>query len=89
MSANIHIRSRKVGLPQRIVIYLLKFYSVYAKDMPKRLPLLLLLRRLAQQAFMAIVFVLRAALVGTIWLAFLPWATIMTWRMYFAMGETT
>ena len=64
-------------------------YTVYSKDMPTRLPVILLARRLAQQAFLAVVFVLRAILVGTIWLAFLPWATIIVWRMYFAVGEST
>ncbi|TCD71774.1 hypothetical protein EIP91_003117 [Steccherinum ochraceum] len=69
--------------------YPYSFTKVYSKDMPSRLPVLLLIRRLAQQAFLAVVFVIRAILVGIIWLAFLPWATIMTWRMYFAMGEST
>ncbi|KAH8104046.1 hypothetical protein BXZ70DRAFT_888328, partial [Cristinia sonorae] len=69
--------------------YPYSFTKVYSKDMPSRLPVFLLVRRLAQQALMAVLFVLRAILVGMIWLAFLPWATIMTWRMYFAMGEST
>ncbi|THH00644.1 hypothetical protein EW026_g1929 [Hermanssonia centrifuga] len=65
------------------------FTKVYSEDMPSRLPLLLLLRRFAQQAAVALVFLLRASIVGLIWLAFLPWATIWTWRMYFTMGDST
>lgn len=62
---------------------------VYAPDMPSRLPPVLLIRRLAQQSFFVILFGIRAAVVGTIWLAVLPWATVWTWRMYFSMGDST
>ncbi|KAJ3557499.1 hypothetical protein NM688_g1443 [Phlebia brevispora] len=65
------------------------FTKVYAPNMPSRLPLLLLGRRLAQQSGYALIFALRAVLVGLLWLAFLPWATIWTWRMYFTMGNST
>lgn len=57
--------------------------------MPLRLPPVLLVRRLAQQCLYALIFVLRAIVVGTIWLAVLPWATVWTWRMYFTMGDST
>lgn len=57
--------------------------------MPTTLPPLLLFRRLAQQALFAILFGLRAIMVGTVWLAVLPWITIWTWRVYFTMGEST
>lgn len=57
--------------------------------MPSTLPPLLLFRRLAQQALFAILFGLRAIMVGTVWLAVLPWITIWTWRVYFTMGEST
>ncbi|KAH9840035.1 uncharacterized protein C8Q71DRAFT_474546 [Rhodofomes roseus] len=65
------------------------FTKVYAPDMPDRLPVLLLLRQLSRQAFTTVVFCIRAAIVATVWLALLPWATIWTWRMYFAMGDST
>ena len=61
--------------------------SVYAVDMPPRLPWFLLLRRFAQQSFVAILFAVRVVIVGLIWGAVLPWDTIWTWRMYFAMGD--
>ncbi|RPD64449.1 hypothetical protein L226DRAFT_484485 [Lentinus tigrinus ALCF2SS1-7] len=64
------------------------FTKVYSKDMPERLPILLVLRQFSQQVVSAILFGLRAALVGTVWLAALPWATIWTWRMYFALGNS-
>ncbi|KAG2142827.1 uncharacterized protein EDB93DRAFT_1241500 [Suillus bovinus] len=65
------------------------FTKVYAADMPPTLPPLLLFRRLAQQALFAVLFGLRAIMVGTVWLAVLPWITIWTWRVYFTMGEST
>ncbi|KAI0788709.1 hypothetical protein C8Q75DRAFT_879244 [Abortiporus biennis] len=65
------------------------FTKVYAADMPTRLPLILVIRRLAQQAALGLLFAFRAVMVGSIWLAFLPWATVWTWRMYFTMGEST
>ena len=63
--------------------------AVYAADMPSTLPPVLLFRRLAQQALFTLLFCLRAVAVAIIWLAVLPWATVWTWRMYFAMGEST
>lgn len=57
--------------------------------MPTRLPPVLLLRRVAQQSFFAMLFAVRAIAVAIIWLAVLPWVTVMTWRMYFSMGDTT
>ncbi|EPQ56749.1 hypothetical protein GLOTRDRAFT_115872 [Gloeophyllum trabeum ATCC 11539] len=65
------------------------FQKVYAPDMPERLPPLLVLRRLAQQAFWGFLFCVRAVLVAIVWLVILPWVTLWTWRMYFAMGEST
>ncbi|KAI0630807.1 hypothetical protein C8Q77DRAFT_228608 [Trametes polyzona] len=63
------------------------FTKVYSKDMPERLPLFLILRQFSQQLLSAIIFGLRAILVTSIWLAALPWVTVWTWRMYFAMGN--
>ncbi|KAK7031639.1 RING-CH-type domain-containing protein [Favolaschia claudopus] len=65
------------------------FTKVYATDMPSRLPPVLLLRRVAQQSFFAMLFAVRAVVVAIIWLAVLPWVTVMTWRMYFSMGDST
>ncbi|PCH44456.1 hypothetical protein WOLCODRAFT_90853 [Wolfiporia cocos MD-104 SS10] len=65
------------------------FTKVYSPDMPERLPLLLLIRQLSRQAVSAVLFLLRATMVGMVWLALLPLATIWTWRMYFALGDST
>lgn len=56
--------------------------------MPSSLPLVLLIRRLLQQAFFVVVFIIRAIVVAAIWLGVLPWVTVWTWRMYFAMGDS-
>ncbi|TFY83645.1 hypothetical protein EWM64_g363 [Hericium alpestre] len=64
------------------------FTKVYAEDMPSRLPVILLLRRLAQQTIYLILLGFRAVLVAFVWLAVLPWITVWTWRMYFAMGNS-
>ena len=63
--------------------------TVYADDMPRHLPLILLVRKLAQQVAFAIFFCIRAVIVSFVWLAILPWVTVWTWRMYFAMGNST
>ncbi|KDR68014.1 hypothetical protein GALMADRAFT_79202, partial [Galerina marginata CBS 339.88] len=65
------------------------FTKVYATDMPSSLPPILLIRRLIQQVFLALLFVFRAIAVAAIWLGVLPWVTVWTWRMYFSMGEST
>ncbi|KAI6001216.1 hypothetical protein EDD15DRAFT_2158897, partial [Pisolithus albus] len=65
------------------------FTKVYAADMPDKLPPLLLVRRLAQQALFGVLFGLRAIMITIVWLAILPWITIWTWRLYFTMGEST
>ncbi|GJE91239.1 hypothetical protein PsYK624_073880 [Phanerochaete sordida] len=65
------------------------FTKVYSADMPPRLPVLLLIRRLAQQSLLVLLFVARAIMVACIWLALLPWATIWTWRVYFTVGDST
>jgi len=57
--------------------------------MPSTLPPFLLIRRLAQHIFLAILFALRGIVVATIWLGVLPLVTVWTWRMYFSMGEST
>ncbi|KAI0251385.1 hypothetical protein BJV78DRAFT_1375071 [Lactifluus subvellereus] len=69
--------------------YPYSFTKVYADDMPRQLPAVLLLRKFAQQVAFAILFCIRAVIVSFVWLAILPWVTIWTWRMYFAMGNST
>ncbi|KAI0294319.1 hypothetical protein B0F90DRAFT_1757507 [Multifurca ochricompacta] len=69
--------------------YPYSFTKVYAEDMPMRLPVILLLRKFAQQVLFAILFCIRAIIVSFVWLAVLPWITVWTWRMYFAMGNST
>ncbi|KAI0358245.1 hypothetical protein OH77DRAFT_1475139 [Trametes cingulata] len=67
--------------------YPYSFTKVYSKDMPERLPFFLILRQFSRQLLSAVLFGLRTVLVASIWLAALPWVTIWTWRMYFAMGN--
>ncbi|KAH7910305.1 hypothetical protein BJ138DRAFT_1009132 [Hygrophoropsis aurantiaca] len=69
--------------------YPYSFQKVYASDMPATIPPLLLVRRLAQHALFAVLFGMRAIMIGIVWLAVLPWITIWTWRVYFTMGEST
>lgn len=63
--------------------------EVYSPNMPKHLPFILFLRRFAQQLLWGIVLGLRAMMVAIIWLAFLPFVTVWTWRFYFIVGENT
>ena len=55
--------------------------------MPKEIPFFLFLRKFAEQVFWGCLMVLRAFVVATMWLAFLPYVTVWTWRVYFIMGE--
>ncbi|KAH8995527.1 hypothetical protein EDB86DRAFT_1097648 [Lactarius hatsudake] len=64
------------------------FTKVYAGDIPGQLPVVLL-RKFAQQVAFVILFCIRAVIVSFVGLAVLPWATVWTWRMYFAMGNST
>ncbi|KAI5118672.1 hypothetical protein M0805_003610 [Coniferiporia weirii] len=67
--------------------YQYSFTKVYSPYMPKQIPFILFLRKFAQQVFWACVMALRGVMVATIWLAFLPYVTVWTWRFYFIMGE--
>ena len=92
MFASIPTRLPRVcdKLSAPIIRYKVLIYTgtlVYASDMPKRLPILLVFRKLVQQFFSVIVFSIRAVLVACIWLAVLPWITLWTWRAYFAVGD--
>ena len=61
--------------------------QVYDPNMPKEIPFFLFLRKFAEQVFWGCLMVLRAFVVATMWLAFLPYVTVWTWRVYFIMGE--
>ncbi|KAH9935970.1 uncharacterized protein BXZ73DRAFT_76777 [Epithele typhae] len=67
--------------------YPYSFTKVYSENMPERLPIYLILREVPRQVASAVLFILRTALVATVWLAALPYATIWTWRTYFALGN--
>ena len=61
---------------------------VYDPNMPDRLPPFLFARRLAVQAFHWQLFGLRALFVSSIWLALMPYMTVMVWRLFFWAGES-
>lgn len=60
---------------------------VYAQDMPETIPLYLLLRRVIRQTFFGIQLMLRATLVGFVWLVVLPYGTVVSWKLYFFTGD--
>ena len=55
--------------------------------MPKQLPFVLFLRKFAKQLMLSALFALRGVMVAFIWLAFLPYVTVWTWRFYFIVGD--
>ncbi|KAJ3809699.1 hypothetical protein F5876DRAFT_43374, partial [Lentinula aff. lateritia] len=63
------------------------FKKVYAPDMPSTLPPLLMMRRLIQQGFYALLMVIRAIVVSLVWLSLVPLLTVWSWRAYFIIGE--
>src|SRR6266850_70589 len=65
------------------------FPPVYANDMPRDLPAILLLRKLAQQVVFVCFFCIRAIIVSFVWLAILPWVVFLSWRLYFSLGNNT
>ncbi|KAE9399180.1 hypothetical protein BT96DRAFT_965714 [Gymnopus androsaceus JB14] len=65
------------------------FTKVYAADMPSTLPPLLMIRRLIQQGFYAVLMIFRAIVVSLVWLAIVPLLTVWSWRVYFSMGDST
>ncbi|KLO17994.1 hypothetical protein SCHPADRAFT_925510 [Schizopora paradoxa] len=67
--------------------YQYTFTKVYSPNMPKHIPFILFIRRFAHQLLWACLFGLRGVMVAVIWLAFLPYVTVWTWRFYFIMGE--
>ncbi|KAF5384572.1 hypothetical protein D9757_007505 [Collybiopsis confluens] len=69
--------------------YQYSFTKVYAADMPSRLPVLLVLRRLVQQGLFAVLMLVRAIVVSLVWLSIVPLLTVWSWRVYFSMGDST
>ncbi|EJD07670.1 uncharacterized protein FOMMEDRAFT_101037 [Fomitiporia mediterranea MF3/22] len=67
--------------------YQYSFTKVYSDNMPRQIPFILFLRKFAQKSFWACIMAIRGLMVATIWLAFLPYVTVWTWRFYFIMGE--
>ncbi|KAF8518939.1 hypothetical protein BU17DRAFT_48138, partial [Hysterangium stoloniferum] len=63
------------------------FTKVYAEDMPERVPVSIIIRKFAEQVVSAVLFMIRAILVAFVWLTLLPYGTLLTWRMYFRMGN--
>ncbi|KZP01895.1 hypothetical protein CALVIDRAFT_532640 [Calocera viscosa TUFC12733] len=63
------------------------FTKVYDPKMPRRLPLILFLRRFSLQLSTVGLLALRGALVGIVWLAMLPYSTVWTWRFFFWSGD--
>ncbi|THH10456.1 hypothetical protein EW146_g8363 [Bondarzewia mesenterica] len=57
--------------------------------MRRHFPVALLLQCFIQHVLFAILFCMHAVVVALGWLAVLPWVTIWTWRMYFAIGNST
>ncbi|KAG8699785.1 hypothetical protein FRC08_005103, partial [Ceratobasidium sp. 394] len=65
----------------------LNLLAVYKPDMPKRLPSKLFLRKLSAQLARVVILSLRLVMISVIWLAMLPYLTLLVWRFYFWTGE--
>ncbi|GJJ11157.1 hypothetical protein Clacol_005388 [Clathrus columnatus] len=63
------------------------FTKVYAVDMPDKVPLHILIRKFVEQLVAVVLFVLRTVLVAFVWLILLPYGTLLTWRVYFRIGN--
>ncbi|KAG9099960.1 hypothetical protein FRC06_004671 [Ceratobasidium sp. 370] len=63
------------------------FTKVYKPDMPTRLPPKLFLRKLSAQLARIVILSLRLVMISIIWLAMLPYLTLLVWRFYFWTGE--
>ncbi|KAI8338940.1 hypothetical protein BC941DRAFT_373111 [Chlamydoabsidia padenii] len=64
------------------------FTPIYRSDMPDRLPLGVFVKQCLRRLVQSLKFVLRALVVGVVWLVILPYSTLCTWRFYFWSGET-
>ncbi|KAG8767308.1 hypothetical protein FRC12_006318 [Ceratobasidium sp. 428] len=67
--------------------YEYSFTKVYKADMPKRLPPKLFLKKLSTQMARVVIMSLRLVMISIIWLAMLPYLTLLVWRFYFWTGE--
>ncbi|KAG8694447.1 hypothetical protein FRC09_009839, partial [Ceratobasidium sp. 395] len=67
--------------------YEYSFTKVYKADMPKRLPPKLFLKKLSTQMARVVIMSLRLVMISVIWLAMLPYLTLLVWRFYFWTGE--
>lgn len=66
-----------------------RFHKVYAKDVPNKLPLTVIVKRIVISACWAHVTALRALLVAFCWIGLLPWCTVWMWRLYFWSGANS
>ncbi|KAI8582153.1 hypothetical protein K450DRAFT_229270 [Umbelopsis ramanniana AG] len=63
------------------------FTPIYREDMPERIPIQLFITQFIRRSFFVILTILRAILVGFVWLVAVPYAALWTWRFYFWSGE--
>ena len=74
-------------IPLLFFVTLVNRAAVYAPDMPIRMPVAIIVRKFAEQVVGVLLFMLRATLVAFVWLTLLPYGTVLTWRLYFRMGD--
>jgi hypothetical protein len=55
--------------------------------MPERIPMQLFVTQFFRRSFFVLLTILRAILVGIVWLVAVPYAALWTWRFYFWSGE--
>lgn len=55
--------------------------------MPNSVPVTIIVRKFVEQVIAVVLFMLRATLVAFVWLTLLPYGTVLTWRLYFRMGN--
>ncbi|GJJ75852.1 E3 ubiquitin-protein ligase MARCH6 [Entomortierella parvispora] len=67
--------------------YNFAFTPIYDQNMPESIPRWILFKRMAGTVGVGIKLVIRAIIVGTIWLVLLPYLTIWVWRLYFWVGD--
>ncbi|QRV88979.1 E3 ubiquitin-protein ligase MARCH6 [Ceratobasidium sp. AG-Ba] len=67
--------------------YEYSFTKVYKPDMPNRLPPKLFFKKLSVQFARIVITSLRLVMISIIWLAMLPYLTLLVWRFYFWTGE--
>jgi E3 ubiquitin-protein ligase MARCH6 len=55
--------------------------------MPRTLPPHLFLKRFIKRTYDVIALALRATLVAFVWLVVIPYGTVVSWRLYFFLGD--